>query len=60
MNRIAVATLSSFTPIVLCEKNSNKINSVTHDESHLFYKKHLNCKGINIHGSKEVNDTAFM
>jgi len=59
MNRIAVATLSSFTPIVLCEKNSNKINAVTHDESHLFYKKHLNCKGINIHGSKEVNDTAF-
>ena len=59
MNRIAVVTLSSFTKIVLCDTQANKIDAVTQNESHLFYKKHLNCKGIRIHGSKEVNDTTF-
>ena len=59
MIRIAAASILSSSPMCLCYKDSNKIESPTLDKNIEFYKKHLNCKGIDIHGSEAVSDTAF-
>ena len=59
MIRIAAASILSNSSMCLCYKDSNKIESPKLDKNIEFYKKHLNCKGIDIHGSEVVSDAAF-